>query len=96
MVKNNQLSKISIIESESLKDGQKVKERRNSSKTSQTSIIGRKIEKNKQRVEEHIYTIKDLFKTHEIRILTLKMSYLYFAAFALYYAVFMIDIEGIL
>ena len=44
--------------------------------------------------QEHAYTIKDLFKTPQIRKLTFKMSYLYFCRFAAYYAAFIIDIEG--
>jgi len=44
--------------------------------------------------QEHVYTIKDLFKTPQIRKLTFKMSYLYFCRFAAYYAAFIIDIEG--
>ena len=58
------------------------------------NALAKKVTKTKMEVSEHVYTIGDLFKTPEIRWLTLKMCFLYFTRFAIYYAVFMIDIRG--
>ena len=77
-------------------DGLRTNERRRSSHalTIDYPALARKMSMSKMEVDEHVYTIGDLFKTPEIRILTLKMCFLFFTRFSVYYAVFMIDIKG--
>ena len=71
-------------QSESLKDNHIEPDRRKSSRMSSVSST----------MKERFHSAKDLFNTPEIRTLTFKMGYLYFAGFAIYYASFMINIEG--